>query len=102
VVPSDVFKSLDYATTNPQLLDVLVPVEDVLINYRSSSIGKSMFEVSQASKKVNVDPFDDFIFDELFENELPKYLECLGSIHGRLPLFVINMNTTSGHVLTNL
>jgi hypothetical protein len=87
---------------SPQLLDVLVPIEDVLTNYPSSSIGKSVFEVSQASKKANVDPFDDFVFNELFENEPRKYLECLESIHGRLPLSVINMNTIFGHMLTNL
>jgi hypothetical protein len=37
----------------------------------------------------------------LFENELPKDKECVDSIFNHVPLGVVNVDTTFGHVFND-
>jgi hypothetical protein len=53
------------------------------------------------SKKCFDDPLDGNTYHDLFENELPKHNECVDSIFGHVPISVVNVNTTSGHVFND-
>jgi len=65
------FPNVEYVVAYLQVLDVVVPTYVVPpINGQSSSTRKIVVEVPRASKRFDVDSFDDNVFNEIFIFEL--------------------------------